>query len=67
MGGQDNRTVGQVMDEHPAPWRYTIFNGLVTVLDARDTEVPMFTVLHVAVGVSKAVASSREKKEESPA
>lgn len=67
MGETDNRTVGQVMDEYPAPWRYTIFNGLVTTLDARGVEVPMFTVLHVAVGVSKAVAEGRAKKVETPA
>jgi hypothetical protein len=65
----DARPVSQVMVDHPAPWRYTIFNGAVTMLDAKNVEVPLFTVLNVTVAVSRAMAaqSAQAEKVETPA
>jgi hypothetical protein len=53
----DARPVTQVIADHPAPWRYTIFNGAVVMVDAKGAEVPMFTVLNVAVAITRAMAA----------
>lgn len=57
-------TLAETMTAHPGPWRYTAFNGLVQTYDATGAEVPMFTILNLAVTVS--IAASAPKKQESP-
>lgn len=54
-------TITEIMARHPAPWRYLTIGSNVQMLDANNGDVPLFTMLNVAVLVSHMVAGQNQK------
>lgn len=53
--------LSDVMAKHPPPWRYMATRGNIVMLDAAGGEVPLFTMLDLAVAVSVGTAAAQRK------
>jgi hypothetical protein len=56
----ESLTPETALERHPAPWRYVALGGQVTMIDARGTPVPLFTILDFAVSLTQRLTQRRE-------
>ena len=58
-------TLSEIMAMHPAPWRHHANAGHVQVIDARNQEVVLFTLLDFATQVTAQLARRAQPAEAS--
>jgi len=54
-------TINELRGKHPFPWRYAVLpTGVVSVQDAVDQEVPLFTLLDFVCAVTNSIQNRKE-------
>lgn len=59
-------TSEQVMQKHPAPWRYVSMGNNLVMIDARGQQVELFTMLDFCVAVTTNMVAARVEPTSAP-